>query len=63
MGEIDNFRTSDARKEILGSPREAGYLVRKDRPTDQQEVILEDQAVECDRYIIDEQTAAQLGYL
>ncbi len=60
MSEIDNFRPGDPREEILGPTGEACYLVWKDRPADDQVIILKDQPVERDRHILGQQTLCQV---
>src|SRR5437667_1286064 len=60
MSEIDNICARDAREEILGAPRETGYLVRKDRPADDQLVVFKDHTVERHEHLIHQQPIGQL---
>lgn len=46
VGEVDDLRAGDARKQVLGPAREAGHLVGEDRTADEHVVVVEQQPVQ-----------------
>ena len=59
VGEMNDFGSGDSGKEILGATGESGDLMWKDRPADEDVVVVENKAIERNRDDLAYQAAGQ----
>ncbi len=61
--EMEEFAAGDAGEKVLGPPGEADHLVGKDRPQDDDQVVIKDALVDIDRHPLPQETAGNRRHL